>query len=107
MKRFMFKLLIISFTFSISIFAGNISNEEIKEWKSIGIQDYEISKWLRLKINTPEEAKQWIDAGFNHYYTQEWKYGGVNTPEEAKKWKELNNRIEKLKKQIMKKMQKK
>ena len=45
MKRFMFKLLIISFTFNVSIFAGSISNEEIKEWKSIGIRDYEIRKW--------------------------------------------------------------
>ena len=92
MKRFIISLLI-GFTFSISLFAQNLSINEINQWKSIGVSKRWIGNWTYQGL-TYQEAEKWVNAGIgtgggsDWSSIMKWKRNGF-TPEEAKGWKNI------------------
>ena len=46
-----------------TLLANTLTEKEISEWKSIGVEKMFIGNWKSQGIKTPRDAKRWIDAG--------------------------------------------
>ena len=54
--------ILIAYTF---IWANTLTEKEISDWNSIGVEKMFIGNWKSQGIKTPSDAKKWIDAGEN------------------------------------------
>lgn len=70
-----------------TLLANTLTEKEISEWKSIGVEKMFIGNWKSQGIKTPRDAKRWIDAGETRVSISQWKNIKITDPDEVVKWK--------------------
>ena len=76
--------ILIAYTF---IWANTLTEKEISDWNSIGVEKMFIGNWKSQGIKTPSDAKKWIDAGENRGSISQWKNIKITDSNEVVKWK--------------------
>ncbi|QFR49388.1 hypothetical protein FJR48_06475 [Sulfurimonas lithotrophica] len=83
---------VISLVFILNhqLYAKEYSKEELAEWNKIGVvKKYNIDKWKKLGVQTPQEAELWLKGGYTEKnYLDMWINIGAKTPEDVQRYKD-------------------
>jgi len=87
MKTSKFRFLVLFslvFIFPNIIYAAAYSQEDIKQWKSIGVSEYKILSWKNNNL-TFKEAQEWTQVGCSEaIFVSFWMKIGAKTPDDVR-----------------------